>query len=289
MTPLDYCRQKVAQPGSKLYYSTLFLPPSKRESIIALEACFREIADVIDECQDAAVARIKLAWWREELERAFSDTPRHPVSQALRPAIAAHNLDFQTFSAFIDGINMQLQYDRYQTSDDLRHHCQRVGSPAALLSARIFGYEDGATVDYARELGVAHELARIVRDIGRDAQRNRIYLPIEDLRRFDVQPSVLLNAGEAAGFQSLIMHQIERAEEQYRNAIARLPENDRAQQLPGLIRAALDCALLQELRAEDTDILRRHTTLPALRMLWIAWYTRRKERHRRRQWQRQRT
>lgn len=287
MTPADYCRQKVAQPGSTFYYSTLFLPASKRESIIALEAYFREIVDVIDECQEAAVARIKLAWWREELERAFSGTPRHPVSKALQPVIAAHSLDFETFHAFIDGVDTQLEYGRHQTFDDLRLHCQRLGSPATLLSARIFGYEDTATVDYARELGAAHELTRIVRDIGWDARRNRIYLPIEDLQRFDVPVSVLLNAGQAVGLQPLITYQIERVEVQYRNAVAQLPESERAQQLSGLIMAALDGALLQELRAEGTHILRQRTTLPPLRMLWIAWRTRRKEKHRRKQRQRQ--
>jgi phytoene synthase len=265
----------------------LFLPASKRESIIALEACFREIVDVIDECQETAVARIKLAWWREELERAFSGAPRHPVSKALQPVIAAYSLDFDTFDAFIDGVNRQLEYGRHQTFDDLRLHCQRLGSPATLLSAQIFGYQDTATADYARELGTAHELTRIVRDIGQDARRNRIYLPIEDLHRFDVPASVLLNAGEAAGLQPLITHQIERAEGQYRNAVARLPDSERAQQLSGLIMAALDGALLQELRAEGAHILRQRTTLSPLRMLWIAWYTRRKERHRRKQWQRQ--
>ncbi len=288
MTPADYCRRKVALPGSSFYYSTLFLPANKRESIMALEACFREIADVIDECQEAAVARIKLAWWREELERAFSGTPRHPVSKALHPVIATHRLDCETFNAFIDGITMQLECGPYQTFDELHLHCQRLGSPAALLSARIFGYEEAATADYARELGVAHELTRIVRDIGRDARRNRLYLPIEDLQRFDVPVSMLLNAGEAAGFQPLIMHQIERVEGQYRNAVAHLPESDRAQQLPGLIMAALNSALLQELRAEGAHILRQRTTLPPLRMLWIAWRTRAKEKQRRRQWQSQR-
>jgi phytoene synthase len=288
MTPADYCREKVAQPGSSLYYSTLFLPASKRESIIAVEACFREIADVIDECQEAAVARIKLAWWREELERAFSGVPRHPVSQALQPAIAAEPLDFETFGAFIEGVDMQLEYERYQTFDDLRRHCQRVGSPAGLLSARIFGYQDSATVDCARELSAAHELTRIVRDVGRDARRNRIYLPMEDLQRFDIPVSVLLNAGEAAGFQSLMIHQIERVEGLYRDAIARLPEGDRVQQLPVLIMAALNCTLLRELRAEGAHILRQRTTLPPLRMLWVAWGTRRRERRRLRQWRRQR-
>ena len=287
MTPTDYCRQKVGQPGSSFYYSTLFLPASQRESIVVLEACFREIADVIDECQETAVARIKLAWWREELERAFGGVPRHPVSKALHPVIAAHSLDFETFSAFIDGIDMQLEYARYQTFNDLYLHCQRLGSPVALLSARIFGYEDAATADYARQLGAARELTRIVRDSGWDARRNRVYLPIEDLQRFDVPVGVLLNAGDAAGLEPLITYQIERAEGQYRNAIARLPEGDRARQLPGLIMAALDSALLQELRAGGARILRQRTILPPLRMLWIAWRTRGKEKRRRRQWQRQ--
>lgn len=288
MTPAEYCRQKVEQPGSSFYYSTLFLPATKRESITALQACFREIADIIDECQDAAVARIKLAWWHEEIGRAFSGTARHPVGKALQPVITNHGLNRETFTEFIEGLSMQLEQSRYQTFDDLRLHCQRVGSPAALLSARVYGYEDVATADYARELGVAHELTRIVRDIGRDAHRDRIYVPIEDLQRFDVPVSALGNAGEHAGFQPLIMHQIERVEGHYRSAVARLPESDRAQQLPGLIMIALDRALLQELRVEGSNVLRGRTTLPPLRMLWIAWRTRRREKRRHKQQRRQR-
>lgn len=277
MTPAEYCRAKVGQPGSSLYYRTLFLPTAKRNALVALHAYFREVAEVVDECQEPAVARIKLEWWRQEIHNAVSATPSHPVGKALQAVLAEHSLSFDTLLEFIDGIAMNLDNGRYETFDDLGIYCERVGGTAALLDASVCGYADPATASPIRELGVAHALTRIVCDTGRDARRNCIYIPIEELARFDVPIADILNGHEHEKLQSLMTHQIERAESFYERAITRLPENDRPHQLPVLIMAALDRALLQEIANDGCRVLRQRTALPPLRKLWIAWNTRRRE------------
>lgn len=285
MTPAEYCRAKVGQPGSSLYYRTLFLPTAKRDALMALHAYFREVAEVVDECQEPAVARIKLEWWREEIRQAVSATPSHPVGKALQAVLADYPLSHDTLLEFIDGIAMNLDRGRYETFDSLGVYCQRVGGTAALLDASVCGYADPATPSRVRDLGVAHALTRIVCDTGKDARRNRIYIPIEELARLDVPVADILNGHEHDNLQSLMTHQIERAESFYERAIAQLPEGDRLQQLPALITAAFDRALLQEIGNDGCRVLRQRTALPPLRKLWIAWNTRRRERrwHKRQQ------
>jgi phytoene synthase len=278
MTPAEYCRTKVGQPGSSLYYRTLFLPTAKRNAMMALHAYFREVAGVVDECQEPAVARIKLEWWREEIRNAVSATPSHPVGKALQAVLAEYPLSPDTLLEFIDGIAMNLDHGRYQTFDGLGVYCERVGGTAALLDASVCGYADPATIPPIRQLGVAHALTRIVCDTGKDARRNRIYIPMEELARFDVPIADILNRREHEKLQSLIIHQIERVESFCERAIAKLPENDRPQQLPALITAALDRTLLQEIGNDGCRVLRQRTALPPLRKLWIAWNTRRRER-----------
>lgn len=287
MTPADYCRAKVGQPGSSLYYRTRFLPTAKRHALIALHAYFREVADVVDECQEPAVARIKLEWWREEIRKAVSATPSHPVAKALQALLAEYPVSPDTLLEFVDGIAMNLDHGRYETFDSLGVYCGRVGGTAALLDASVCGYADPATPLHVRELGVAHALTRIVCDAGKDARRNRIYIPIEELVRFHVPVADILNGHEHENLQSLMTHQIERVETFCERAIAQLPERDRPQQLPALITAALDRALLQEIRDDGCRVLRQRTALPPWRKLWIAWNTRRCERRRYKRQQRQ--
>ena len=248
--------------------------------MMALHAYFREVADVIDECEEPAVARIKLEWWREEIRKAVNATPSHPVAKALQAVIAEYPLSCDTVLEFIDGIGMSLDRERYETFDALGVYCERVGGTVALLEASVCGYTDPATPTCLRELGVAHALACMVRDAGQHARRNRIYIPLEELARFDVSAGDILNAHESANFQSLMAHQIERVENFCQRALAQLPEADRPRQLPALIMAALDLALLHEIRADGCRVLRQRTALPPWRKLWITWQTRRREKRR---------
>jgi phytoene synthase len=273
MTPDEYCQQKAAQSGSSFYYSFMFLPPPRRRAITALYAFCREVDDVVDEVSDPAVARTKLAWWRQEIARAFDGTPSHPVAQALVPIVREFDLPEAHLQLVIDGMAMDLEQTRYLDFATLERYCHRVAGVVGLMSASIFGYTDPATLGYARDLGIAFQLTNICRDVGEDARRGRIYLPQEDLTRFGVAPSSLLRADYSESFAQLMAFEVDRAREWYARALAQLPAADRRAQRTGLIMAGIYQTLLTEIARDGYRVLDRRTSLTPLRKLYIAWKT----------------
>ena len=270
MTPDEYCQRKAATSGSSFYYSFLFLPPERRRAITALYAYCREVDDVVDECTDAGVARIKLAWWREEVGKLYAGKPQHPVTQALACGSVTHDIQQQQMLELIDGMAMDLDYNRYPDYDTLKLYCHRVAGVVGLMSASIFGYSDKHTLDYAAELGLAFQLTNIIRDVGEDARRNRIYLPLDELQKFGVAEGDIQAARETANFQKMMTFQIERALAQYDTAFAKLPARDRKPQIPGIIMAGIYRTLLEEIRDDGGHVLKQRTSLTPLRKLWIA-------------------
>ena len=273
MTPDEYCQQKAAQSGSSFYYSFLFLPPERRRAITALYAFCREVDDVVDEIANADIARTKLAWWRHEIGQLFAGAPSHPVAQALKPVIAAYGLPQQHFQTVIDGMQMDLERNRYLDFTELERYCHSVAGVVGLMSAEIFGCTQQATRDYARDLGIAFQLTNIIRDVGEDARRDRIYLPQDELARFGVSPSSLLRAERSEGFRALMAAQTARARDWYRRAIGKLPVVDRRAQRPGLVMAAIYQVLLDEIERDDYRVLEQRIALTPLRKFWIAWRT----------------
>ncbi len=270
MTPDEYCQQKAVASGSSFYYSFLFLPPQRRRAITALYAYCREVDDVVDECTDAGVARVKLAWWREEVGKLYAGQPQHPVTNALAPAIAAYGIQQQHMLELIDGMAMDLDYNRYPDFDTLKEYCHRVASVVGLMSASIFGYSEKQTLEYAAELGLAFQLTNIIRDVGEDARRNRIYLPLDELKKFGVSESEIQAARETENFQKLMAFQIERALAHYDSAFSKLPAADRKPQIPGIIMAGIYRTLLEEIRQDGSHVLKQRISLTPLRKLWIA-------------------
>ena len=273
MTPDEYCQQKAAQSGSSFYYSFLFLPPPRRRAITALYAFCREVDDVVDEVADPAVARTKLAWWRQEVARAFDGTPQHPVALALKPIVREFALPPEHFQTVIDGMAMDLEQARYVDFAALELYCHRVAGVVGLMSAEIFGYTDPRTKGYARDLGIAFQLTNICRDVGEDARRGRIYVPQDDLARFAVTPSALLRAEYNDAVRSLMAFEVDRAQAWYARALAQLPAVDRKAQRTGLIMAAIYRTLLDEIARDGYRVLDRRTSLTPVRKLCIAWKT----------------
>jgi phytoene synthase len=276
MTPDEYCQQRAAKSGSSFYYSFLFLPPERRRAITALYAFCREVDDVVDEVTDPGVARSKLAWWRAEIVAAYAGTPQHPVARALVPVVAAYGLPQEHLQAVIDGMAMDLERARYLDFADLETYCHRVAGVVGLLSAEIFGYSQPATRGYARDLGIAFQLTNIIRDVGEDARRGRVYLPQADLARHGVNASALLQRTESAEFRAMMAEQVARARTWYARALEQLPAVDRAAQRPGLIMAAIYRSLLEEIERERFAVLDQRIALTPLRKLWIAWKTSRR-------------
>lgn len=270
----DYCQQKVAESGTSFYYAFLFLPPEKRQAIHALYAFCREVDDVVDECEDPAVAAAKLAWWRGEVALLENDAagtqPTHPVILAVKAVRQNFDLSVEYFNEIIDGMAMDLEYSRYPDFKSLSLYCYRVAGVVGLLSAEIFGVTDRKTLRYATELGTALQLTNIIRDVGEDARRGRIYLPVDELQRFNVPATDIMNARETPEFIALMQFQAERAQGYYTSALDTLPTVDCSAQRPGLIMAAIYRTLLDEITTDNFQVLKQKTGLPPLRKLWIA-------------------
>jgi phytoene synthase len=271
MTPAEYCQDRAAKSGSSFYYSFLFLPPERRAAITALYAFCREVDDVVDEIPDPQIAATKLAWWRAEIGNLFAGKPQHPVTQALQPAIGRYNLPREYFDEIIDGMEMDLTQTRYLDFKGLSLYCYRVAGVVGLMAAEIFGSTQRGTAEYARDLGTAFQLTNIIRDVGEDARRGRIYLPIEDLQRFGVTAADILNNRYSDNFTKLIEFQIERAESYYQRALAALPAEDRKAQRPGLMMASIYRTLLTEIRKTGGQVLHQRISLTPIRKLWLAW------------------
>jgi phytoene synthase len=273
MTPDQYCQQKAAASGSSFYYSFLFLPAEKRRAITAFYAFCREVDDVADEASDADVARAKLAWWRTEVADLMAGHPNHPVTRSLAPFVAPMGIDSGRLNEIIDGMEMDLAYHRYADFGSLRLYCHRVAGVVGQISAGIFGYRHAQTLEYAEHLGIAFQLTNIIRDVGEDARRGRVYLPADELARHGLTPEDILACKGGEAFRALMEEQAARAEATYAAAFAKLHPADRRDQRAGLIMAAIYRTLLAEIRRDGFPVLQARVSLTPIRKLWIAWKT----------------
>ena len=273
MTPDQYCQDKAAKSGSSFYYSFMFLPSEKRRAITALYAFCREVDDVVDECSDENVARTTLAWWRVQVAAIYEGQPQHPVALALMPVVKQFNLQQEHLLEIIDGMEMDLQQHQYADFKALQLYCYRVASVVGLLSAEIFGFSDPKTLKFAHDLGIAFQLTNIIRDMGEDARRGRIYIPQDELAQFGVHTRDILDGRESDDFHKLMQFQIERAQRYYQQAFDLLPAADRKTQSTGLIMAAIYRATLDEISASGCHVLQERISLTPLRKLWLAWKT----------------
>lgn len=273
MSPDEYCQQKAAQSGSSFYYSFLFLPPERRRAITALYAFCREVDDTVDECTDTSIARNKLVWWRKEISAMLAGNPTHPVTKALQPHLVPYSLEGRHLLAIVDGMEMDLDQTRYLDYPGLQKYCWHVAGVVGILSASIFGFTRPQTLQYAEKLGLAFQLTNIIRDVGEDARKGRIYLPVNELQQFNVTAADLLNAKHSENFEKLMQFQIRRAQAVYVEAFALLPKEDRRAQRPGLIMAAIYHALLEEIEHDGFHVLNQRISLTPIRKLWLAWKT----------------
>jgi phytoene synthase len=274
MTPDEYCQGKAAASGSSFYYSFLFLPAERRRAITAVYAYCREVDDAVDEVSDPAVAEAKLQWWRGEVAALFERQPTHPVTRALLPFIDGPlGITRERLLAILEGMEMDLRQNRYLDFAALERYAHLVAGVVGEISAAVFGYSDQRTLEFAGRLGRALQLINVIRDVGDDARRGRVYLPLDELQRFGVRAADLLNGRYVDGFVPLMRFQAERARASYREAIALLPPADRRAQRPGLIMGAIYATLLDEIEREDFQVLHQRVALTPLRKLWIAWRT----------------
>jgi phytoene synthase len=271
MSPEQYVQNKAAASGSSFYYAFLFLPPPRRAAITAFYAFCREVDDVVDEVTDPGVAQTKLAWWAQEVGKAYAGSPTHPVMQALMPHTSAFGIEARHLLAVIEGCRMDLEQTRYLDWPGLERYCHLVAGIVGEVAARIFGQTDAATTQYAHTLGLAFQITNIIRDVGEDAMRGRIYLPVNELQSFDVKAHEVLSRQYSPRFSALMKAQAERAHALYDQAFALLPAADRRSQKPGLMMASIYRTLLREIERTDFQVLHQRISLTPLRKFWLAW------------------
>ena len=271
MRPEQYVQEKAASSGSSFYYAFLFLPAPRRAAITAFYAFCREVDDVVDEAVDMGVAATKLAWWSQEVNRAFQGNPNHPAMCALLPHAANYGIEERHLQDVIAGCRMDLEQTRYLDYPNLERYCHLVAGVVGEVAARIFGQEAVQTTQYAHTLGQALQLTNIIRDVGEDALRGRIYLPVSELQQFDVKAHEVLKRQYSDRFTALMQFQSRRAHALYDQALQLLPDQDRRSQKPGLMMASIYRTLLREIEAANFQVLHQRVRLTPLRKLWLAW------------------
>ena len=271
MTPQDYVQQKAAASGSSFYYAFLFLPKPRRAAITAFYAFCREVDDVVDDTLDPSVASTKLAWWQMEVAQAFAGQATHPVMKALMPIAADYQIEQRHLQAVIEGCQMDLAQTRYLDYPGLQRYCHLVAGVVGEVAANIFGQTRPETTTYAHKLGQALQLTNILRDVGEDALRGRIYLPVNEMQQFDVKAHEILKRTYSDRFTALMIFQAQRAQGLYDEALALLPDADRRAQKPGLMMASIYRDLLREIERDNFQVLHQRISLTPLRKLGLAW------------------
>ena len=271
MNPDQYVQDKAASSGSSFYYAFLFLPKERRAAITAFYAFCREVDDVVDEVTDPGVAATKLAWWKSEVHKGFSGQSNHPVMLALMPHAKTYGIEERHLQGVIEGCQMDLDQTRYLDYAGLQRYCHLVAGVVGEVAARIFGQTDERTTEYAHTLGQALQLTNIIRDVGEDAMRGRIYLPISELQQFDVKAHEITKREYSDRFTALMRFQAERAHSLYDKAFSLLPDADRRAQKPGLMMASIYRTLLREIESENFQVLHQRISLTPLRKLWLVW------------------
>ncbi|MCU0411494.1 MAG: presqualene diphosphate synthase HpnD [Bacteroidetes bacterium] len=212
---------------SNFYYSFLILPKPKREAIETIYTFCRVTDDIVDEGTDDGQKHARLLHWTDELKRSLYGVSSYSLLNRLASIIHRFRIPVDHFYELIKGMEMDLSQTRYGTFAELERYCYRVASTVGLISAEVFGYTNEKTRDYAVNLGIALQLTNILRDIKPDAKRGRIYLPLEDLRRFGYTEEELFAGVYNERFIELMKFECQRAHEYYRRAKRSLAEEDK--------------------------------------------------------------
>ncbi len=257
--------------GSNFYYSFLFLPRRKREAVYALYAFCRTVDDAVDQgAASPGEQRRVLAEWRAEVRRAYAGRPTHPIAVRLAEVVRAFPIPQAHLEAILDGVEMDIDKRRYASFDELLEYCYRVASAVGLACIEIFGYTDPRAREYAVHLGVALQLTNILRDLRPDAERGRIYLPLDELRRFGYSEEDLARGRYTQAFFELMRFQADRAHAYYRAARAALPRADRRRLVAAEIMGVIYHALLRAIEARGFRVFETRIRLPTWRKLALA-------------------
>ncbi|RLL50506.1 squalene synthase HpnD [Mariprofundus sp. EBB-1] len=271
MNAEKYCRDKTRGSGSSFFYAFLFLPEDQRRGMMALYAFCREVDDIADEIKEQDVALPKLAFWREELGRAFADKPTHPVGKELQWTKKHFTIDEELLAEILDGMLMDVMRKPILKGSDLSLYIYRVAGVVGLLSIEVFGYKERKSRDFATSLGEALQLTNILRDVAEDVRMGRIYIPQEDRMRYRISDQDFKDGECNQAMQELLEEYADKAEAAYRQAIAYLPDEDRESLRPSIVMGTIYYAYMKELRSVQFDVWKHPVHILPLRKIWIAW------------------
>ena len=268
----------MARRDTNFYYSFIVLPAAKRRAIIAVWDFCRAVDDAVDEkasgedrTSSRAAAAAELAMWRRELAACFDGGPvLTPVAERLRPQIQAFHLPREQFDEVISGVEMDLDDRRYERFEDLEAYCRRVASAVGLICIEIFGYRDPGSREYALNLGLALQLTNILRDIGKDLDLGRIYLPLEDLARFGVSEEMLRARQVTAPVRRLLEFEAGRAHDYFRRAGDALPAMDSRRLVAARIMGAIYYEILRRVELSGFEVFGPIIRVPKWRKATIA-------------------
>ena len=272
MTPIQYCYEKVKESKSNFTWTFYFISKNRRDALISLYAFCREIDDIVDNTIDLEVATAKINWWKNEINRLFHETPQHPVTKSLFNFIDTYELNEAYFLEMLDGMEMDLKFNRYESFKQLQLYCYRVAGVVGILCVKILGFKNQTTLKFAHDLGIALQLTNIVRDVGEDARKNRIYIPLDELHQFNVSEEDILKFQENKNVSNLLIYQIERAENFYKSAYEKIPKEDVNSQIPGLLMGKIYETLLLEIKRDRPEQTLNHKViLPPFRKMLVIF------------------
>jgi phytoene synthase len=246
------------------------LPPAQRRAIRALHAWSRSVDDSVDETRDPSRARHALDRWRRDVELLYAGSPEEPVTQALRPHVDRFRIPRAYLEELVRGVEMDLTHARYSTFHDLAGYCYRVASVVGLICLHIFGDDEEHGRGYAEDLGLALQLTNILRDVGIDHARGRIYLPEDERRQFGYDEEALARSERSEAFLELMRYQVARARAFFASADRQAARLDRKKLFAAEIMGRVYRRLLDRIERSEFDVFQREIRVPKVERVWIA-------------------
>lgn len=266
----QYSQEKTYKQGSSAYYAYLFISEEKKTVIETLYAFFNEVSQILYTASDASVARIKLAWWKSEIDNLFAGRPEHPISQALQTPIQTYGLSQQYFAYIVESVEMDLSHNRYLDWTSLKKLCTMQSGAFAALITQVLTQATPETIRFAQHLGVAIHYASLLRRLGQDAAQGRIYIPMDFLREHQITAAQILNGKYSEEFKHFMQAQAKFAQQLFAEAFVHLPAQERKNLRPCLIKANLSLKLLRALEKDQWRVLDKGLSLSPLSKLFTA-------------------
>jgi phytoene synthase len=267
----DIAKEISKKSKSSFYYAFNLLPAEQRDAMNTVYAFCRETDDIVDEGTVADDIKYdKLRKWRIELEKSRNGHSVYPLINKLSKTIQNFNIPLEPFFDLLKGMEMDLQQKRYLTFNDLQTYCYHVASTVGLMCIEIFGYKHPSAKDFAVNLGIALQLTNILRDIKRDAERGRIYLPQEDLRKFNYNESDIFNNTYNENFQKMMKYQVERAKEYFNTATACLNKEDKKAMFAARAMQHIYYRMLNKIVDADYDVYNKRIKISTAKKVGIS-------------------